>query len=355
MKILHAVYNIDKYSGAAFQALDLCSWLKKNGIEGVSILNRSDGPCFSKGTLRNIPIKNINGNILKRTINTYRMIASHEVIHMHGFNFLVFIIASFCNRKILLKSTLLGWDDFGSLLKRRYGFILKLLMNRITVNNSLSYAIKSVNQKYLSDRKIVTVPNSVPVSSYNYFSLNKKSNTFIIVGAVVPRKRIDLAIKYYVNNYINLPDSKLFIIGPYDEGLSEFCSSYTETCLAYEKNFPGKILFLGKKTKEVVFDYMKKSKAMLFFPENEGFGSVIIEAQIHNCVPILTPFGGVEKDTVLDNENGFIIKDSTRKVSLKSIEKLLSDEKVSKDAYEIYKPDTVFSSYKKIYKEMLAE
>lgn len=52
--------------------------------------------------------------------------------------------------------------------------------------------------------------------------MTKKENELGVVGMVCPRKRTYETIKYYVDNYSKLKNSKLYIVGPTGSELTEY-------------------------------------------------------------------------------------------------------------------------------------
>tara|TARA_Y100000588_G_scaffold269311_1_gene284658 strand:- start:5249 stop:6313 length:1065 start_codon:yes stop_codon:yes gene_type:complete len=353
MKVLHCVYNLDKFSGAAYQALDLSLWLRKNSKIVCCILNRTEGMLDSPNTdFEGVQVTHSNSSYISHAITCFKSIYNADIIHLHGFNFTALLIAILLRKKVFLKSTLLGVDDFKTLCeKSKLRYINRYLIKNISVNNPLSEVISNINKNYICSSKIKLIPNSVPVGDYTFY--DRKKNVFLIVGAITKRKKTYQCIQYFIDNFSDIPDSELYIIGPIDEKIKELNSQYISKCRMLTKAHQHKIFFTGKLSKKNVLEYFAVAKGLIFFSDSEGFGSVVIEAQINNCVPLVTGFGGIEHELISNGYNGFILDNEKQAITIKSIEKLLVSSAMSQGAYDKYKPDNIFSLYEPIYKGML--
>ncbi|EGR0628374.1 glycosyltransferase family 4 protein [Vibrio cholerae] len=353
--VLHFVYNLDKFSGAAYQAKDLVMWLRNNGSKnGHSIYNRSSG-CNEKEYFEDgIRVIVSSGNNISHLIRTLLVIPRYDCIHMHGYNFTVLLLSVIFRKKILLKTTLLSVDDFESLVKKKYlGLINKFLISKVSINNPLSSSVSAINKKYISSDKLRLIPNSISIDKKFFCSSMEKENLFLIVGAVTDRKRTLESIKYYIDNYSHLKGAKLEVIGPYSEGIKELSGSYFDACMRLSKESGCNIRFLGKVNKKEVFNRMLKAKALLFFSKFEGFGSVMIEAQSCNCVPIVTRLGGIESEIITNGKNGYIIDDFSDVITIEEIESIIIDESMPKIAHKKYNPDVVFRHYELIHNDLI--
>jgi len=108
---------------------------------------------------------------------------------------------------------------------------------------------------------------------------------FLIVSALVPYKRINLAVEAF--NRLGLP---LIIIG---EGPEK-----NRLERAALKN----VKFLGWQAKDIIRRYYSQARALIF-PGEEDFGIVPLEAQAMGCPVIAYGKGGV-KETVVEGKTG---------------------------------------------------
>ncbi len=121
-----------------------------------------------------------------------------------------------------------------------------------------------------------------------FFSPPKKEssrNYFLIVSALVPYKKVDLAVESF--NRSGLP---LVIIGegPERKRLGKLARP--------------NVKFLGWQPKDNIREYYHNARALIF-PGEEDFGIVPLEAQAMGCPVIAYGKGGV-KETVLEEKTG---------------------------------------------------
>ncbi|MGF6190825.1 glycosyltransferase [Serratia sp. 2723] len=282
MKVSHFVYNLDSYSGAAFQAYKLAIVLyEKYNVDSIFLnysnaddVKKPDG-YFSVSTIRK------KSSLIFKFFSVLKLIIKTDVIHLHGFHRLPLVINFFIRKPVLFKSTLDGHDDLES-IQRKSPFFFKCIFNKqISANNALTIDIYKKNKKFLNEEKILVINNGIELVGSPIFD---KENIYVCVGAVVPRKNVDKAIVFFINN-LEATDKTLYIIGPNNDGIPEFNKEYYAHCckLAVGHN----IEFVGNKSKNDLFSYYGRAKGILFFSEREGMPNVLIEAMGSNCFPIV--------------------------------------------------------------------
>ncbi len=305
-KILYVVRNLFRYSGAAKQALNLAEKINKDGKHFIEILNISDSEFTnSEEVIGNVIVHTTTRSGLKAISMWMKLFKSSSVVHYHGLFIKQIILSKIFFCKNILKSTLDGEDDFVTLSQRKNGWLtLKIINYCVDYNNSLTNIIKNKN-KSLFRGIIFTFPNFVDINS----SIKVKENLFIFVGAIVRRKRPDLALKFFLDNFSN-KDSTLLFIGPKriceckeDEGF------YDQLKQSIPSRFKNNISFLGNIDTDQLSAIYSKALALLFFSEREGMPNVVLEAMSHNCVPITSTISGVAKEIIHNSKNGYIITD----------------------------------------------
>jgi len=128
-----------------------------------------------------------------------------------------------------------------------------------------------IKQAYNRD-SVVIYP---PVDCYRFILSDKDEGYYLIVSALVPYKRIDIAIQAF-----NTANQKLVIVGNGPE-------------LTHLKNIASSnIYFVDNADDNAVVKYMRKCKALIF-PGEEDFGIVPLEAQACGKPVIAFGKGGV--------------------------------------------------------------
>ncbi|WP_311748193.1 glycosyltransferase family 4 protein [Proteus penneri] len=308
--IAHFVYNLLSYSGAAFQAHSLCKCL---GTKNNIIFNIGSSSKINYYNKDGIIIIDLPLNYLKRLfyITILFITLKIKVVHLHGWILTGLIPAIFLRKKIVLKTTMFGDDDIASIIKRNKKnlYFLKYLSSVI----SISTPIKKSNDKCIKNLALkcqsIYLPNGV-VDDELILDNHEKKPIFCTVGVISDRKGTLDAIQYFINNYMTLPDSKLYIVGPTpeDDDYAESNIIYYQSCQKYSEKYPDKIIITGKLSKDKVYDIYKKSIAHIFLSRKEGMPNVILESMYFNCVPLITEIEGVAYDIIDNNKDGFIFK-----------------------------------------------
>jgi glycosyltransferase involved in cell wall biosynthesis len=131
-----------------------------------------------------------------------------------------------------------------------------------------------------------------PVDTDFFVPSGNRHDYYLVVSALVPYKRIDLAVKAF--NRLNLD---LFIIGEGPE-------------MKKLKNMAeDNIKFFGWLSDEEIRHYYQNCKALIF-PGNEDFGIVPVEVQSSGR-PVIAFFGGGAMETVKEGITGHFFKEQT--------------------------------------------
>lgn len=120
----------------------------------------------------------------------------------------------------------------------------------------------------------------------------KREDLYLVVSALVPYKKIGLAIRVF-----NRSRKKLVIIGDGPDRKK------------LEKLAKKNIQFLGWQPDPVLRDHYRKSRALIF-PGEEDFGIVPVEAQSCGCPVIAYGCGGA-LETVIENESGVFFNEAS--------------------------------------------
>lgn len=302
--VSYFVYNLGAYSGAAFQALNIAK------IMPMPILIFNIGSAFCGEVPENIRVFNVGKSVWNGFLKLLILILRQEikVIHFHGQFLIPMFIAKLFGVPYVLKTTLLGDDDFDSLKNKPLGGLRLWLSKRCAFNVVLSRKLLEINQKHINSTKVKIIPNGVQAPDVPP-TLDEKNNHFFFCGVISKRKQTIKAIQVFAEEYSHLDGAKMFIIGPdkhYGVG-KEIDSRYIDVCRRYveDSGLSNQICFTGLLPQDKVFEIIRSCKALLFFSDYEGMPNVVLEAMAANCVPIISSMHGIGDELVSD-DSGFV-------------------------------------------------
>jgi glycosyltransferase involved in cell wall biosynthesis len=169
---------------------------------------------------------------------------------------------------------------------------------------------RRIKKYYKRDSQIVFPPvNRVPKSLKV-----KKGNYFLIVGRLVPYKRVDLAIKAF-----NKLDTPLYVVG----------SGSEEKRL--RKMAGNKTRFFVNASNRKVAELYSHAKALVM-PQEEDFGIVSVEAQSYG-VPVIAYQKGGSCDTVINGKTGILFEKQTVQGLIKAVNRFDKTEFVVDNLY----------------------
>lgn len=350
------VLNLDAYSGAGQQAL----LLAKNIDQDVLIFNYNHKNAYKRYRLNDrIEIIDVPKSLTIATFIAFIYTLKYriKIYHMHGGFIHILLLGNLLRRKNILKTTLMGADDFDTLRKKKRWRIWFFSLRRTTKNIVLSDKVREINTKYIDSSKIVKISNGVLVPDICP-KLTEKENSFCFVGLVCKRKRTFESIQYFIDNYSMIPETKMYVVGPYQgmDNNNEFNNEYINECfnLVANHELTDRIIFTGGVTKDQTREFFSKCKALLFFSEKEGMPNVVLEAMSNNCVPIVSEMDGVTREIFDDSVGGFIIDTIKTKVSIDMVEKLIDLEgpylSIKKSSIE-----AIAREYNEIYSKLLSK
>ncbi len=157
----------------------------------------------------------------------------------------------------------------------------------VAISNHVKNRIRDV---YKKEAAVVYPP--VDTDFYVPSSKIHTEDFYLIVSALVPYKKIDLAVEVF--NQLGKP---LVIIGSGPEMPD------------LKKKAKPHIQFLGWQTDEAIRDYYRRSKALIF-PGEEDFGIVPLEAQACGR-PVIAFKAGGALETVIDNRSGVFFDEAS--------------------------------------------
>lgn len=343
------VYNLGGYSGAALQALNLAMHLPYE----ITILNIGDA--YREKTHKNVDVINLPDHpILRFLFIFYRLIFFRpNIIHFHGQFLVAMGLSRIFGIAYVLKTTLVGDDDFDSLKSKRFAKLRLWLSMQSKFNIVLSSQLKLINSKVYPESRIHQISNGVLIPKY-IPKLEDKGNFFYFCGVISERKNTLKAIQVFHECYSSLLNSHLYIIGPKNHfNLNrDFDSDYLLRCFDYvERNgLSEKITFTGLLSQVEVTKIAANCKALLFFSNFEGMPNVVIEGMAQNCVPIISSMHGVGHE-LTDGGVGFVIEEFNPPL-VDSIDSLILDCKPYLRAVSKYSIEATAKSISALYESV---
>jgi len=325
--VLYFVYNLSGYSGAAQQALLLAKTLN---IESV-IINVTNS--LSENYYQDDDVVVINWD-KKKIINSVKRLMPYllnkkvDICHFHGMFVCFMAVCLLMRKKIILKTTLLGDDDFDTLSGKKWWILKKYILNCIYKNIVLSDDLFRINAKYIDRKKIIKTRNGVRITD-KCPELEEKKNIFCFVGLICKRKCVYESILYYIKHFSYLNNSIMYIIGPHFlENNNEVDVGYVEECkcLVERSSHKNKIIFTGQLSFIETNNILRMAKGLLFFSNNEGMPNVVLEAMSNNCIPITSEIGGVAYEMFEDRVSGFIVKNIDQQIKLEDIDAVIKNK-----------------------------
>lgn len=348
--IAYFVHNLDSYSGAAQQALLLAKHIDKK----ILIFNHNGKVFNEKKYDKNIIIVDLpSSNLIQLLVILFYTIKKDiKIYHLHGSFNIALLISSFLNIKVILKTTLLGDDDFKTLSQKKHWKLRKFFLQNVYKNIVLSSELKRINSQFIDKSKIELIPNGVLLSK-KCPKLNEKKDLFCFVGLVCERKRTFESIKYFIDNYSEDLDTKMYIVGPYQnvQNIPEFQESYVQKCieLIEDHNLSDRIIFKGRLSREDTQDIFRSCKALLFFSDKEGMPNVVLEAMANNCIPITSEIDGVASEIFEHRKQGFILTRNIEKVSMQFIDRLIAKKAPYLRIQEHFEISMIANKYIELY------
>jgi glycosyltransferase involved in cell wall biosynthesis len=206
----------------------------------------------------------------------------------------------------------IGWKGYlGYIIEK-----LAVLMpdKIISVSKHTTHKLKS---ELNSKKPIYTVPNGIEFDLITKINPAKEKSDVIFAGRLISHKNIDILIKSIKLIKEKNPEIKSLIIGDGPE--KKNLEALTQK-LNLEKN----IKFLGfLENNDDVYALMKSSKVFVLPSTREGFGIVVIEANVCG-VPVITinHSDNAARDLIEEGKNGFICQLNEEEIA-KRIKRIL--------------------------------
>ncbi|MEN3041691.1 MAG: GT4 family glycosyltransferase PelF [Fervidobacterium sp.] len=206
-------------------------------------------------------------------------------------------------------------------------------------------------------KKMRVIANGVDVDKFgNIKRIEHDTFNIAIIGRVVPIKDIITGIKAFDIVSKEVPNSKLYIIGPTDED-EDYYKRCTQLVNLFELN--DKVVFTGKVN---VLDYYGLIDALLISSISEGQPLVQLEAMASG-IPVVTTNVGNCSEIAFDpdGQSGFVVEPKDYNSMAEKLIELAKNKELwntfssngKKIVREKYRLDQMIKAYKELYMEVL--
>lgn len=146
-------------------------------------------------------------------------------------------------------------------------------------------------------QRVEILPHSVDISRFHTTDLTMKKYTFIFIGQLIRRKRVDLILEAFKQVLNEHPNVFLCIVG--DGPLKNVLRNQ-----AKKLGISSSVKFTGYTT-EVQY-YLKRARIIVIASKMEGFPFALVEGMCSGLVPISTPVGTIP-DLLINEKNGLLV------------------------------------------------
>lgn len=234
---------------------------------------------------------------------------------------------------------------------KKYINVLKYKYKNIDYLLALTKGLKKDYEEFLiknKHTKIVLVPNMLV--EYNHEKSNLDNKNIITISRLHKGKRIEELVEIF--SKIKNNDSLLYIIGDGEEkdNIEKFIK---------EKKLENRIIMTGYLNREEQKEYILKTSVFAMTSISEGLPMVLLEAMSYGlpCIAYKTE-SGVE-DIIVNNVNGYIIKNRNQKEYIEKLTNLLENQKQKQamstkalEKIDKYKEENVVKIWLEILKKM---
>lgn len=238
-------------------------------------------------------------------------------VRLHTFTGLVFPTATGFKQKILIFTDRLTCSCATHLVPEGEGVKNDLINYKITKKplKVLGHGnVRGIDLEYYNPELPEVQTEADKIHDKNVF-------TFVFIGRLVRDKGINELVKAFSQLNITYPDTRLLLVGPYEENLDPLSA---ET-LAEIKNNKA-IKSVGCQTD--VRPWLAASDIFVFPSYREGFPNVVIEAGAMSLPSIVTDING-SREIIINGINGIIIPPREVEALQDAMERLLTNSELT--------------------------
>lgn len=228
-------------------------------------------------------------------------------VRVHTFTGLVFPTAKGVKRKILMLTDWLTCACATHIIPEGEG----------VKNDLLNHGITKKPLKVLGYGNV----KGVDLHRFNGKRCDGKDGMFrfLFVGRIVKDKGINELIEAFVRLNQNYPQSKLVLVGPFEDNLdpvSEEARKVIVGCSSIES--------VGEKQGEELVSYYAAADCYVFPSYREGFPNTILESGAMGLPCIVTDING-SREIIEDGKNGIVVPPQDAEALYHAMEKMMTD------------------------------
>jgi glycosyltransferase involved in cell wall biosynthesis len=317
-------------------------------VEVISIFKSKSKNYFNFQNIKISFLTNINFDISTKfnSLKTYLILISKlillskrkDTIYVSTFPNISILFLLFKGSKNLIISEHAQFNAHNGFVNRLRKFIYKTA-KKITLLTVEQYNI--FNKFCLSERLFI-IPNPI---NHTILSLNRRRDTIITVGRLVPEKGYDIFIETLKNIKISKPNFKATILGSGPE-INNLLN------LVFKYDLMDNVEIIENETN--VFKFLSKSTVFVVTSFTESFGLAMLESLSIGIPVVAFDAGDGPKILINDSYNGYLVPfGDIRQLEKKILEVLtLSDDEwsvLSKNAIkssEQYYVQNIYSKWK---------
>jgi len=301
------------------------------------------------------------GDFPKWLLNISRLFRRNDVVHVHAVNFVgavLVLLGKLLNKPVVLTTHRADVLPTRSIVHRLLRSFALKLADTVTAVSSSTW--KLAVDAGASKEKTITIYNAADENMFKPRSrkcarqklgLDLDLKLVLFVGNLIPRKGVKYLVNAWQSIVKNTPESLLIIIG---DGLER----KTLENLTRKLDLTGKVKFLGRISKNLLSSYYNAADVFVLPSLHEGQAIVLLEAMA-SAVPIIATNVASNRETVVNEVNGYLVEPKNPHELSEKIEKILQNKHLmksfSQNSLKIYKER--FSEEKQIaiFKEVYSQ
>ena len=390
--LIFSKYIPPVYSGAGLQALKHADILNKNGLKAeiLTIRAKNHKKDANIDELNNLKISEIYSKntssrldeiilsfLISKWIFKHRR--DYDLFVFFGVNLNVYLpillIKILLNKKIVLRSTLVGTDDLKSIQNEKMGKIKIRIILMADYYMAISKYIYDLTEKELirfnTKMRAILIHNPVDYKYYSpagseenkirlreKYNLSQEDFVAISIGFFSKRKQIHKIIESFKHLSLSRKNSRLILVCKSSSGsFDQDNTDYIDYChhLVRENKLTKSINFYEEGD---VREMLRISDLFIFASLQEGCPNAVLEAKSVGLPVYIFQRDWITSDIIDNNFDGFILSKDDPKEMAKLITRTISDHKsISNNAISQiinhYDNGQVLDGYLKILKDDL--